>query len=61
MTAGTDASLTCMTSQPHLYDVIEEESVVTSPWDLAGSVLFAITVITTIGMIIVGSNSSTGE
>jgi len=33
----------------HLYDVIKEERVVTSQWDLAGSLLFAITVITTIG------------
>jgi len=34
----------------HLYDVIDEEQVVvTSQWDMAGSLLFAITVITTIG------------
>ena len=34
----------------HLYEVIEEEEVVvTSQWDMAGSLLFAITVITTIG------------
>ena len=33
----------------HLSDVIEEESVVTSQWDMAGSLLFSVTVITTIG------------
>jgi len=35
----------------HLYDVIEDEEqrVVTSQWDFAASLLFAITVITTIG------------
>ena len=33
----------------HLYDVIEEEETVTSQWDMASSLLFSITVITTIG------------
>ena len=34
----------------HVYDGIEEERVVKSQWDFVGSLLFSITVITTIGM-----------
>ena len=47
--AGWDGQLSHLNELSHLNDVIEEQRVVTSQWDMASSVLFSITVITTIG------------